>query len=187
MTRAERERMLQAVLYFTQNTKDAAAMKVFKLLYLLDVKHFQATGRSVTGLQYSAHNGGPSPDDLGAELVSPRKDLAQLVRVGTSVVGGKDRHMLTSVARKGALDLEVFSPRQFDLLDLLSKAYEKATPEEIQVEQEDNGALANALAAGKGRAIDLSESLPETDPDRHHKLAVASEYDRRSAYLRAVA
>jgi hypothetical protein len=187
MTRAERERMLQAILYFTLNTRDAAAMKVFKLLYLLDVKHFQATGRTVTGLQYSAHNGGPSPDDLGAEFLSPRRDLAQLVRVNTTVVSGKDRHTLSSAAKKSALDLEVFSSRQLDLLDLLSKAYETATPEQIQVDQEDNGALANALAAGKGRAIDLSEAVPEGDPDRHHKLAVAAEYDRRASYLRAVA
>ena len=49
-----REKLINAIIFFLQNTKYCGKTKLFKLLYLLDFMHFRATGRSVTGMKYYA-------------------------------------------------------------------------------------------------------------------------------------
>lgn len=186
MTRTERERMLQAAFFFAHETRDCTAKKMFRLLYLLDVAHFRATGRTVTGLQYSAHTAGPSPDDFAAELRSPRKDMAALLRVTTVVQGDKMRHMIQPAAVREILDLEVFSPRHLDLLRKIAAEYQTTPYDAIDVNVADNGAWASALAVGKGHPIELGESIPDSDPARDYKLGVASEHEKRTTYIKAL-
>jgi hypothetical protein len=50
----ERNKLINAIVYFAQNTQHLGKTKLFKLLYLLDFEHFRQTGRSVTGLDYYA-------------------------------------------------------------------------------------------------------------------------------------
>jgi hypothetical protein len=50
----DREKLIQAILYFALNTQHLGKTKLFKLLYLLDFDHFRHTGRSVTGMEYRA-------------------------------------------------------------------------------------------------------------------------------------
>lgn len=188
MTRAERERMLQAGFYFAHETQDCTAKKMFKLLYLLDVLHFQATGRSVTGMQYTAHTIGPSPDDFAAELRSPKPDMASLLKVETVVEGDKMRHLIRpAVGRAERQDLEVFSGRQLDLLKRVSERYRDLPYEQIDVSLVDNGAWASAFTVGKGHPIELGESIADGDVTRDYKLGVAADYEVRSSYLRALA
>ena len=49
-----REKLLNAIIYFTDNTKRCHTLKLFKLLYFLDFEIFRQTGSSVTGLEYVA-------------------------------------------------------------------------------------------------------------------------------------
>jgi len=44
----ERQKLIQACVYFAANTQGCGKVKLFKLLYLLDFAHFRETGRSVT-------------------------------------------------------------------------------------------------------------------------------------------
>ena len=57
----EREKMINAIIYFANHTRHLGKIKLFKLLYLLDFEHFRQTGRSVTGLDYRAWKFGPVP------------------------------------------------------------------------------------------------------------------------------
>src|SRR5690625_2433225 len=70
-----REKLINAIIYFTRNTRHCYKTKLFKLLYFLDFEHYKDTGRSVTGLTYYAWEMGPVPRDLYHELKHPGDDL----------------------------------------------------------------------------------------------------------------
>ena len=72
-----RQKIINAIVYFAANTQNCGKVKLFKLLYLLDFAHFRETGRSVTGLDYHAWKMGPVPFDLMQEwdnLEAPLND-----------------------------------------------------------------------------------------------------------------
>jgi hypothetical protein len=186
MTRSERERFLQALLYFSRATTRLWAKKAFKLLYLLDVLHFQETGRTATGCQYSAHGMGPCADELAIELWSPKPDLTELFDVTLTITAGKEEHMIAPKPAAKFND-DVLSTRHMRLLTKVADQYKDAEHAQIDVTAVDNGAWRAALSARKGYLIDLGEALSDQDPHRDHKLTVASDYERRMAYLRALA
>ena len=67
----EREKLINAIIYFAKYTQYLGKIKLFKLLYLLDFEHFRMTGRSVTGLGYHAWKYGPVPIALDQEWDDP--------------------------------------------------------------------------------------------------------------------
>jgi hypothetical protein len=64
----EREKLINAIIYFVRMTKHCHTLKLFKLLNLLDFEHFRQTGRTVTGLEYAAFENGPVPPELFEEI-----------------------------------------------------------------------------------------------------------------------
>ena len=83
----EREKLLEAIVYFARNTKHVGVIKLFKLLYYLDMLHFRETGRSVTGMTYHALPYGPVPTELYKELNKPAADLARTIDCRARLVG----------------------------------------------------------------------------------------------------
>ncbi len=129
LIRHEREKLIQAIIFLSENTRWLGKTKLYKLLYFLDFEHFKQTGRSVTGLNYSAWPMGPVPSDLHEEIVSPEEDLAEAVNFGERIVGG-DRAML-SVEPKVAFSDKHFSKREMKILRDLCKRYYNAKAEEM--------------------------------------------------------
>lgn len=70
----DREKLINAILYFAKNTKDCGKTKLLKLLYFLDFEHYKQIGRSVTGLEYFALENGPVPETLYEEISSLRTE-----------------------------------------------------------------------------------------------------------------
>ena len=77
----DREKLINAVVYFASNTRHCGKVKLFKLLYLLDFAHFRETGRSVTGLDYLAWKMGPVPFALMQEWDELESDMAKAVSI----------------------------------------------------------------------------------------------------------
>ncbi len=76
-----RIKIINAIVYFANNTKYCGKTKLLKLLYFLDFRHFKETGKSVTGLDYYAWNMGPVPKDVYEELSGKMKpDLKQAIQ-----------------------------------------------------------------------------------------------------------
>lgn len=73
----ERKKALEASVLFVTRTRHCGAVKLFKLLYFLDMLHFRETGRTVTGLTYTALPYGPVPLRLLNELDGPPPDLME--------------------------------------------------------------------------------------------------------------
>ena len=111
-----REKLLNAVLYFSQETKFCGKTKLMKLLYFLDFMHFKKTGKSVTDLNYFAWEQGPVPKSFFEEISdAPKKDLKSLVTIKNT---GDFQHISPKKGKKP--DLDVFSPRELRLLEEIS-------------------------------------------------------------------
>lgn len=75
----EREKLINAIIYFAKNTRFLGKTKLCKLLYFLDFQHFKETGRAVTGLDYFAWKMGPVPVELYEEVDMPEPDMAERI------------------------------------------------------------------------------------------------------------
>lgn len=117
----EREKLIQAVIYFAQNTRFCGKVKLFKLLYFLDFEHYKITGRSVTGLKYSAWKMGPVPTELFDELESPEPDMAEALEI-FEVPTGRGKPMLSLKPIK-EFSSELFTKRELKLLKSLASEY----------------------------------------------------------------
>lgn len=67
----EREKMINANIYFANHTRHLGKIKLPWLLYLLDFEPFSQTGRNVTGLDYHAWKFGLVPVALEQEWEEP--------------------------------------------------------------------------------------------------------------------
>lgn len=72
----ERKKLFEAAAFFLRHTQYCGAVKLFKLLYFLDMLNFRETGRTVTGLTYTALPYGPVPLSLYNEFRAPHADFA---------------------------------------------------------------------------------------------------------------
>lgn len=186
MTHTEYERTLQAVLFFALKTKQCSAAKLFKLVYLVDVSHFQQTGRQVTGLYYAAYTNGPVAPQLAVALEQVPDDLGALVEARhVSQEPGKIRHEV--VPREGvSFNDEAFTPRQLKLMWSFATMFAEATSGAIDVKRFDGGAWAAAFLRGREEEIRMEEALMKDDPHKAEKLATAQQHRKRSAHLRAI-
>jgi uncharacterized phage-associated protein len=64
----DREKLLNAIIYFLRETNHCHTLKLFKLLNFSDFEHFRQAGRTIFGLQYSALPKGPVPTELWDEI-----------------------------------------------------------------------------------------------------------------------
>jgi uncharacterized phage-associated protein len=122
-----REKLLNAVVYFLGNTKYCGTVKLCKLLYFLDFMHFRETGKSVTGLKYHAWEYGPVPPVFWRELKSPKRDLSSAV-----LIPGKERtEDFTEMKPVKKFDRQWFSKRELRILDYLSRTFRDSLADQM--------------------------------------------------------
>ncbi len=121
LARHEREKLINAIVYFARNTRHCGKTKLFKLLYFLDFEHFRTIGRSVTGLDYYAWKMGPVPVALYEEMEMPERDLALKVSIRTvPTLRGKDMNLIEA---KAPFDSSHFTKRELRILEHLVNEY----------------------------------------------------------------
>lgn len=187
MANTARNRLVNAIIFFADNTKFCGKIKLFKLLYLLDFEHFRQTGKSVTGGDYQAWKFGPVPIDLMEEWEELNDDLAGLVSIIPEQVLDYTRQKV--VVKDGvSFDEEEFTPRQLRIMNnLVSRYKETLSPKMIDVTHEQNGAWDKIWSDGKGahKPIPYELSIKEDAPEREDLLAIASENAMYQAALAA--
>lgn len=122
LTNHNREKLLNALVYFSKNTRSCGKTKLFKLLYFLDFIHFRETGKSVTGLNYYAWEKGPVPQDLFFELVQPDADLKETVAL-LKQSGDEDDKICRVIAKK-PFDPKFFSKRELKIMGNLAFVFQ---------------------------------------------------------------
>lgn len=115
-----REKLINAIIYFAENTKACGKTKLFKLLYFLDFEHFRQTGRSVTGLSYFAWRMGPVPTALFDEIEVISPDMAE--KIAFSSVPCRQGEML-KITPLAKFDDSHFSKRELLILKQLSEEF----------------------------------------------------------------
>mgnify|MGYP001607379459 FL=1 len=126
-----REKLLNAILYFVENTNYCNTLKLFKLLNFLDFEHYRQTGVSVTGLKYEAWKQGPVSRELWNEVCNPKQDFSAVVSV--SVV----RDELTDVPSRRdfiprkRFDQKYFTKRELQTMDRLAFFFRDLTANQI--------------------------------------------------------
>lgn len=123
----QREKLINAIIYFAQKTKYCGKTKLLKLLYFLDFKHFKQTGKSVTGLDYFAWQMGPVPRELFEELSGAmRPDLKTAIHELP-----KDKEAFKQIRPKQRFNDQYFSKKELKLLEEISFIFEDAKADDM--------------------------------------------------------
>jgi len=125
----KRENLLNALIYFSKNTRSCGKTKLFKLLYFLDFIHFRETGESVTGLNYYAWEKGPVPQDLFYELKRPDKDLKETIML-LKRFEDEDNKLCQVIAKK-PFDSKYFSKRELRIMKDLAYIFRDALAKDM--------------------------------------------------------
>jgi uncharacterized phage-associated protein len=172
-----REKLINAVVYFASNTQHCGKVKLFKLLYLLDFAHFRETGRSVTGLDYRAWKMGPVPFELMQEWDELEADMARAINIVPEKVIDFIRER---VVPKVAFDESLFTRRELRLMGELSRNFDSdLTKPLIGFTHEEFGPWDKIWDGGKGNneRIPYTLAIPDSDPHRDEILEAAREYE----------
>jgi uncharacterized phage-associated protein len=172
----EREKLINAVIYFAGHAKYLGKIKLFKLLYLLDCEHFRMTGQSVTGLDYHAWKFGPVPIDLYQEWDEPEQDMADAISIQPEPVID---HVRERVAPLVEFDDSHFSKRELRIMSGLAEKYRDVYSHTlIDVTHAENGAWAKVWNDGKGfnQRISYDLAIADDEPYRDAILEAAKEY-----------
>lgn len=170
----EREKLINAILFFAHHTRHLGKIKLFKLLYLLDFEHFRQTGRSVTGLEYRAWKYGPVPVEVMQEWDEMEPDLSAAITIEPERVIDYQRE---TVLPRRPFDDSHFTKRELRIMEALAlQWHDTFSPKMIDVTHTENGAWAKVWRHGLG----MDETIPYT-------LAVSDDDPARDAILEAAA
>lgn len=183
----EREKLVNAILFFAHATKHLGKIKLFKLLYLLDFEHFRQTGRSVTGLDYQAWKFGPVPVEVMQEWDGPEPDLDAAIRIEPEHVIDYVRETVVPLV---PFDDSHFTKRELRIMGELADRYRDTySPAMIDVTHAENGAWAKVWQDGRGMSKEIPYALGlEPDHPLHDailEIAVEQEAIRGGSRARS--
>ena len=163
----EREKLLNAIIYFVRNTKHCHTLKLFKLLNFFDFEHYRQTGRTVTGLTYKAWEKGPVPTALYHEISkSPQSDLLNAVSIAEDRDMVTDRVTRREIKPKVQFDSAVFTARELAIMERLSEFFRDFRAENMSEFSHMKGLPWRRVfgkGEGKGKPIPPDLAL-EADP-----------------------
>jgi uncharacterized phage-associated protein len=170
-----REKLINAAVFFAQNTNYCGKIKLIKLLYLLDFEHFRQTGHSVTGLDYFALQMGPVPLDFFQEWESFGPDLSEAIEIAPEKVFDYTR---LKVVAKRAFDDSHFTKRELRIMgDLAAKLRDDLSQSLIDLTHTELGPWMKVWDNGRGNREHISYSLAIDDNDPNGKAVLEAATD----------
>jgi uncharacterized phage-associated protein len=176
-----KERLYEALDFFSRNVKYAGKVKLFKLLFYLDLLVFRRTGRTVTGLTYQAWPKGPVPAELDNEFKDPHSELHQRfeikdgqrrmdqtyleVTIDTDEFALQEAHATTtttyiptSIRCRHPLELQHLNRREQRIARLLAEIFYDALADDMSdVSHGKSGPWMKAKTRGRKEGIDRPE------------------------------
>ena len=163
-----REKLINAAIYFADNTQHCGKIKLIKLLYLLDFEHYRQTGVSVTGLEYRAMKMGPVPMALFEEWDALEPDFAEAVDIVPEQV---INYVRETVRPKRDFDDSHFSRRELRLLGQLAERFRQDYSQPmINVTHAERGPWDAIWDNGRGNLERIPYSLAIRDDDAHAEV-----------------
>lgn len=185
----QREKLLNAIIFFVRETRRCHTLKLFKLLNFLDFEHYRLTGVGVTGLSYKAWPQGPAPAELWHELPNPAPDLRRAIAVLPITDDITNEILRRDIKAKAAFDQDYFSRRELEIMRQLAEIFMEADGATMSAFSHSKNLPWNKVygkGEGKGRVIPYElartsepilqtlETLPESD-HQYRKHVFASE------------
>lgn len=177
-----REKLLNAILYFAQNTKLFGVTKMMKLLSFYEFEVCKQVGFPPIGLDYYAYQNGPLPFDFWItvkdhNLPLPEDISRNLTRERVSYSEAACGSLF--VPKPDAqLNFDVFSPREKEILKDLAEKYEYTSAKDMsEISHEDGRPWQKTISEkGEKERIDYTFSL---DEDSDIELNYAREATRQ--------
>lgn len=171
-----REKLINAAVFFAENTRYCGKIKLIKLLHLLDFEHFRKTGHSVTGMEYRALKMGPVPMELFEEWDALQPDFAEAIEIQPVKVID---HIREQVVPKKAFDEAHFTRRELRLMEQLAARFrDEYSRPMINFTHAELGPWAKIWDDGRGNLerIPYSLAVGDDDPNREVVLEAADEH-----------
>jgi uncharacterized phage-associated protein len=128
MANINKDKLINAIIYFNKHTTMCHETKLFKLLFYLDFDHFQETGRSITGLDYYAWKMGPVPKELRNALLNPPDELSEKFDIS---IAEKSGYKTFLIEPKVDFNPSVFTRRELRILKDVADRNAMATGSEM--------------------------------------------------------
>ena len=161
----DRKKLFEAIEFFTKNTKSCGLVKLFKLLYYLDMLHFREVGRPVTGAQYRALPYGPVPNDLYDEIRDPNSDLSLVFEITSPPPPGEDQSepTRTTIRSRRKMSAGHLTKREIRIANEIAEIFREVSAKDISdISHARNGPWDKAKKAGAGKwgiPIDYLDSI----------------------------
>jgi uncharacterized phage-associated protein len=147
-----REKLLNAIIFFLRGTNHCHTLKLFKLLNFADFEHFRQKGRTITGLQYRALPKGPVPTALFEEL---RHGGAEDLRTAIGLFEVKD-DITDALLRRDLkprvpFDKSWFTKRELKILERVAEFFRDLRAEDMsEFSHENKKPWSQVYLDGKG-------------------------------------
>ena len=174
----DREKLLNAIIYFLRETNHCHTLKLFKLLNFADFEHFRQTGRTITGLDYRALPKGPVPTKLFTELKSGgKKDLKEAINLFEVKDEITDALLRRDLKARGQFDKKWFTPRELKVLTRIAELFRDLPADDMTKFSHENKkpwATVYADSKGEGQLIPpelifeaeaLMKEVPSINPE----------------------
>lgn len=190
-TNTSREKLVNAVLFFSANTQKPTMTKMFKLLSFLDFRHFNETGRSVTNLKYHSLKRGPVPLSFYEEVKG--NNIPNDLRNFLSIAPFQSEEKAGGIFKgKKEADLTVFTPRQQRILREVAEVFYEADADTASAVSHLEGTPWHKTVKSKGynQEIDYLLSIDDNSPitveQAKESLADESEFVKNYPPLPAI-
>jgi uncharacterized phage-associated protein len=167
----DREKLINAIIYFLRETRHAHTLKLFKLLNFADFEHFRQTGRTITGLQYRALPQGPVPTSLLDEF---KKGGAPDLRAAIQLFEIRDE-ITDDLLRRDLKPRVGFDPRHFSkreqrILALVAEFFRELKGEDMsEFSHGQRKPWRSVFSNGEGQGKLISPELSfDSDPLMHN-------------------
>ncbi len=167
MVDIDRLKLLESIVFFLENTQRCGAVKLFKLLYFLDMLHFRETGRSVTGLHYRALPYGPVPTTLYDEFRNPQADFSAAVSITAppSKDALESEPTFTKIAPRSKWRDRYLSVREKRIASELAEIFKEASANDMtNISHAANGPWDKAKNRNPGRWTEIIDYLDALSP-----------------------
>jgi uncharacterized phage-associated protein len=173
-----REKLLNAIIYFLRETNHCHTLKLFKLLNFADFEHFRQTGRTITGLDYRAYPMGPVPTKLFDEIKrGGDKDLREAITLIAVKDDISNELLRRDLRARGEFDKKWFTPRELRVLARIAELFRDLPAADMtKFSHENKRPWATVYKSGEGdgrlirpelvfKAAPLMKELPDIDQD----------------------
>ncbi|MGX1321802.1 putative phage-associated protein [Bradyrhizobium sp. USDA 377] len=128
----DREKLLNAIIYFLGATNHCHTLKLFKLLNFADFEHFRQTGRTIFNLDYRALPKGPVPTKLFDEIKrGGDADLKSAVAIHKIKDDINDALLRRDLKAKSKFDKQYFSKRELQIIETVAEFFRDLKAEDM--------------------------------------------------------